>query len=116
MTHTNTKYRRRTSRHARIRSRIAGTATKPRLSVYRSNRQIYAQLIDDMAGHTLAATDSRAHPTGTLTEQATHVGTAIAAAAKQAGIESVVFDRGGFQYHGVVKAVAEAARAGGLTF
>ncbi len=105
----------RTKRHARIRARVSGTADRPRLSVYRSNTAVYAQLIDDVTGTTMAAADSRTQ-SGTKQEKATAVGTTIAAAATKAGVSSVVFDRGGFQYHGAIKAVAEGARANGLTF
>lgn len=113
---TNTKYSQRTKRHARIRARVQGTATKPRLCVFRSNRAIYAQLIDDTAGVTLAAADSRSNATGTMQEKAVLVGKTIAEAAKKQNIEYAVFDRGGFRYHGVVKAVADSARENGLTF
>ena len=106
----------RQNRHRRIRSRVVGTANKPRLCVYRSNRAIYAQIIDDVAGRTLAAADSRKQSESPKQEQATQVGTKIATAAKKLGIETVVFDRGGFQYHGAVAAVADAARAEGLAF
>lgn len=116
MTNMNTTYTQRSKRHKRIRARVQGTATKPRLAVFRSNRYVYAQLIDDVAGHTLTAADSRSVAAGSLSEQAVAVGTEVAKAAKKAGIETVVFDRGGFRYHGVVKAVADAAREGGLAF
>ena len=102
-------------RHARIRARVVGTAARPRLSVYRSNTEVYAQIIDDSAGTTIVAADSRVQ-SGTKQEKATAVGTALAQAATAAGITSVVFDRGGFQYHGTIKAVAEAARGAGLEF
>ncbi len=104
--------------HLRIRKNITGTETKPRLSVFRSNTDIYAQLIDDNSGKTLAAASSRdkdiAEAKGTKTEQAKKVGEAIAAKAGGLGITTCVFDRGGFLYHGRVKAVAEGAREGGL--
>lgn len=103
-------------RHSRIRAHISGTATKPRLSVYRSNRGVYAQLIDDVHSTTLAAVDSRQCSGDTLGARATAVGEAIAQLAQDKKITTVVFDRGGFQYHGVVRAVAEGARAGGLEF
>ena len=97
-----------------------GTATKPRLSVYRSNKEIYAQLIDDTNGVTLAATSSRdkelSKTKGTKSEIANQVGKAIAEKALKAGIESVAFDRGGNLYHGRVKSLAEGAREGGLKF
>lgn len=103
-------------RHKRLRSKISGTAVRPRLAVYRSNAYVYAQLIDDEAGKTIAAYDSRKVKSGTGVEKATVVGTEIAKKAKHAKIETVVFDRGGFRYQGIVAAVADAARAGGLTF
>ena len=102
-----------------MRKKTRGNSVRPRLAVFRSNRYIYAQVIDDEAGHTLAAASSRE---SSLQERrlsvdtATEVGKLVAARAKEAGIESVVFDRGGFPYHGRVKALAEAARAGGLVF
>jgi large subunit ribosomal protein L18 len=101
-------------RHARIRARVIGSATKPRLAVFRSNRFIYAQLINDETGTTVAAVDSRKVEGGTNVERAKAVGTAIAAAAKKAGLEAVVFDRGGFRYIGAIAAVADGAREGGL--
>ena len=105
-------------RHRRVRGKIAGTADRPRLAVFRSNRGIFAQLVDDDAGRTLASASwlgLKGH-TGTKTEQAAEVGKALAAAASKAGIESCVFDRGGYLYHGRVKALAEGAREGGLSF
>jgi large subunit ribosomal protein L18 len=99
----------------RIRGRIAGTAERPRLSVFRSNKAIYAQLIDDVTGHTLAAASSRGL-TGAPVEAGKQVGEALAERAKDAGVTSVVFDRNGYRYHGRVKAVAEGARSGGLQF
>ena len=110
-------------RKLRIRRRIRkvsfGTETRPRLSVFRSNKEIYAQLIDDNAGKTIAAASSRdkdIEVNGTKTEVATAVGKAIAEKAKKAGVETVAFDRGGNLYHGRVKALAEAAREAGLKF
>jgi large subunit ribosomal protein L18 len=103
-------------RHKRLRSKIAGTATTPRLSVYRSNKFVYAQLIDDETGKTLAAADSRSEKKGTAIEKAKAVGAEIAKKAQAAKIEAVVFDRGGFQYAGIVAALADAAREGGLKF
>lgn len=106
-------------RHFRLRKRLRGSAARPRLAVYRSNRYIYAQVIDDDAGRTLASASSSEGP---LRERSLTVGTAtevgklIATRAKDAGISSVVFDRGGLQYHGRVKALAEAAREEGLQF
>lgn len=104
-----------------IRSKIEGTAERPRMSIFRSNRDIYVQLINDRQGHTLAAASSRdadlaAHSKLNKTEQAKKVGEKVANVAKEAGITQVVFDRGGFLYHGRVKALADAARAGGLQF
>ena len=106
--------------HYRIRKRAVGVASKPRLSVYRSNSDIYAQLIDDENGNTLAAASSRdkdiAAQKVTKTEQSKLVGAAIARKASEIGVEKVVFDRGGFLYHGRIKALAEGAREGGLNF
>jgi large subunit ribosomal protein L18 len=106
-------------RQRRIRGKVTGTAERPRLAVFRSNRGIFAQLVDDESGRTLAGASwlglAKSFK-GSKTEQAAEVGKAIAAAAKQAGIESVVFDRGGYLYHGRVKALAEGAREGGLKF
>jgi large subunit ribosomal protein L18 len=102
---------------ARIRSRVFGTPEKPRLSVFRSNKQIYAQLIDDVHGKTLAAASSSAIGDKiNKTEQAAQVGKAIAEKAVQAGLSVVVFDRNGYLYHGRVKNLAEGAREGGLKF
>ena len=103
----------------RIRKVVYGTATKPRLSVFRSNKEIYAQLVDDVKGTTLVSVSSRdkdLETTGTKSETAKTVGKAIAEKAVKAGIESVVFDRNGFLYHGRVKALADAAREAGLKF
>jgi large subunit ribosomal protein L18 len=106
-------------RHRRVRKNVRGTAERPRLAVYRSNKGISAQLIDDLEGKTLAAASwlglAKSFK-GNKTEQAAEVGKALAAAAKQAGVESVVFDRGGNLYHGRVKALADGAREGGLNF
>lgn len=103
--------------HWRIRKKVAGTATKPRLNVYRSNKEIYCQLIDDVNGKTLAAATSlNAKLSGTKAEKAREVGKLIAEKAKALNIEAVVFDRGGYLYHGRVKALAEGAREGGLKF
>ncbi len=101
--------------HLRVRKKVNGTAERPRLNVFRSNKAIYCQLVDDTKGHTLAAAGSFGL-TGTKTEQATAVGKLIAERAKEAGIEVVVFDRGGYLYHGRVKALADGAREGGLKF
>ena len=107
-------------RHTRIRKRIHGTAERPRLAVYRSLAHIYAQVIDDDSGRTLAsASDVESglrDAAGTKSEVARQVGAAIAERAKAAGIEQVVFDRGGFEYGGRVRALADAAREGGLDF
>lgn len=105
----------RKKRHQRIRNKISGTAECPRLSVFRSNTNIYAQLIDDVAGVTLVSASSQDEK-GTKTEQAQAVGKAIAVKATEKGIKEVVFDRGGYAYHGRVKALAEAARENGLEF
>ncbi len=102
--------------HKRIRKKVMGTAERPRLSVFRSSKGIYCQVIDDIAGHTLAAATHKESEKATKTVQAQTVGTLIAEKAKAAGVTKVVFDRGGFLYHGRVKALAEAARAGGLEF
>jgi len=111
------KIKRRIRIKAHIRHRISGTAEKPRLSVYRSNAQIYAQIIDDGKGTTLAAASSlKIKDKMTKTEQAAKVGKLIAEAAKGAGVESVVFDRNGYLYHGRVKQLADAAREAGLKF
>lgn len=110
-----TKRNSRNKRHVRIRARVKGTTERPRLSVYRSNTSVYVQIIDDTVGQTLAAADSRAQ-SGTKQEKAEAVGTAVAQAAVAAGITAVVFDRGGFQYHGTIKAVADGARSAGLEF
>lgn len=109
-------------RHRRIRSRISGTAERPRLNVYRSLSHIYVQVINDEEGHTLVSASTLEKELApelegkTKKEQATVVGKAVAERAQAAGIDEVVFDRGGYPYHGRVKAVAEAAREGGLKF
>ena len=105
-------------RHKRVRKHIFGTAERPRLVVFRSNRGIAAQLIDDSAGRTLAAASSldMRSGKGTKSDQATEVGKLLAANAKKADVTAVVFDRGGYLDHGRVKALAEAAREGGLEF
>jgi large subunit ribosomal protein L18 len=104
----------------RIRKKISGTAEKPRLSVYRSNKQIYAQLIDDESGKTLLAASTKVktiyEAKEPKLEKSKKVGTLIAERAKEAGITTVVFDRNGYMYHGRVKALAEGAREGGLKF
>jgi len=101
--------------HMRVRKKVNGTAERPRLSVYRSNNAIYCQVINDLAGHTLAAATSVGLK-GNNSEQASEVGKMIAERAKAAGVSQVVFDRGGYLYHGRVKALAEGAREGGLQF
>jgi large subunit ribosomal protein L18 len=106
-------------RHRRVRGRVEGTAERPRLVVFRSNRGIEAQLVDDLAGKTLAAAswlNLKKSFKGDKTEQAAEVGKLLAANAKKANVESVVFDRGGYLYHGRVKALADSAREGGLKF
>ena len=116
----NTKLEQRQKIRYRIRKKVAGTATKPRLSIFRSNREIYAQLIDDENSQTLVAASSRdkdiAAQKGNKTEKSKLVGQSIARKAKELGIEAVVFDRGGNLYHGRVKAIADGAREGGLIF
>ena len=109
----------RLKRHKRIRGKISGTAERPRLSIFRSNKNIYAQLIDDVAGVTLASAsslDENVSEDATKVEQATAVGKAIAEAAKAKNISTVVFDRSGYLYHGRVQALADAARENGLEF
>jgi large subunit ribosomal protein L18 len=109
-------------RHARVRKHIAGSPERPRLNVFRSLTSIYAQVIDDISGHTMVSASSidnelRTKMKGlTKTEQAKQVGKVIAERAKEKGIETVVFDRGGYRYTGRIKALAEAAREGGLKF
>lgn len=110
-------------RHLRVRAKVSGTAQRPRLNVFRSSAHIYAQVIDDVAGHTLVAASSldadvldKLTDSKTKSDKAAAVGAVIGERAKAAGIDSVVFDRGGYRYHGRVKAVAEAAREAGLTF
>ncbi|WP_373057116.1 50S ribosomal protein L18 [Zunongwangia sp. H14] len=114
------KEKRRQKIKKRIRRDISGTESRPRLSVFRSNKEIYAQIIDDVAGKTLAAASSRdkeiSDAANSKMEQATLVGKTIAEKAKQAGIETISFDRGGYLYHGRVKSLAEGAREGGLKF
>ena len=113
-----TKRQQRLRRRRRVRARVVGTAERPRLSVYRSNRGIFAQLIDDRAGNTLAAVNWTEADLRKLTasDQAKKAGEVLAERAKAAGIESCVFDRGGYQYHGRVRALADGAREGGLRF
>ena len=112
-----TKRQARLRRHRRVRGKLAGTAERPRLVVFRSNRGISAQLVDDATRCTLAAASWKTvGSSGSKTEQASAVGKALAGAAKKAGIEACVFDRAGYLYHGRVKALAEGAREGGLQF
>ena len=106
----------RAKRHNRLRHKVSGTAARPRLAVFKSNTAIYAQLIDDTTGKTLAAVDSRKEKKGTQLEKAKVVGAGIAKQAAEHKITEVVFDRGGFRYQGVVAALADAAREGGLKF
>ena len=115
---TLTKREARARRHRRVRGKISGTAERPRLVVFRSNRGVFAQLVDDEAGRTLASARWTAlgGASGSKTDQAREVGKALAASAKKAGIEHAVFDRAGYLFHGRVKALAEGAREGGLQF
>ena len=101
---------------ARIRGRISGTPERPRLCVFRSNKQIYAQVIDDIAGNTLVSASSKGITEGTKSEIAAKVGEAVAKKALEAGINTVVFDRNGFLFHGRVKSLVDGARKGGLKF
>ena len=113
-----TKPARRLKRRRRVRAKVHGTAERPRISVFRSNRGIFAQLIDDEAGRTLAAvnwTESELRPLSPM-QQAARAGALLAERARAAGIETAVFDRGGYKYHGRVKALADGAREGGLHF
>ena len=103
-------------RHRRIRAKVIGTKERPRLSVFRSNQHIYVQLIDDSKGQTLASFDDRKIKKGKKVEKAKEIGLAIAKKALEKKIKKAVFDRGGYKYHGQVKAVAEGAREGGLVF
>ena len=110
------KIDRRNKIKARIRGRISGTAARPRMTVFRSNKQIYVQLVDDLAGKTLVAASSKGIETGNKTEIAAAVGENIAKKALEAGITTVVFDRNGYLFHGRVKSLADAARKAGLKF
>ena len=109
-----TKRAGRLRRHRRVRKKVSGASARPRLAVFRSNRHIYAQLIDDVAAATLVAASDAEVGTGSPTERAKAVGELIASRAKDAGIDRAVFDRGGRRYHGRVAAVADGAREGGL--
>jgi large subunit ribosomal protein L18 len=113
-----TPQQRRLRRRRRVRARVTGTAERPRLSVYRSNKGVFAQLIDDRKGHTVAAVNWIEPELKSLTAsaQAQKAGELLAERAKAAGVDTCVFDRGGYQYHGRVKALAEGAREGGLKF
>jgi large subunit ribosomal protein L18 len=113
-----TKPGQRLRRRRRVRAKVRGTAERPRISVFRSNRGIFAQLIDDDSGRTLAAVNWTENELRSLDpmEQAKQAGQRLAERAKQAGVQSAVFDRGGYQYHGRVQALADGAREGGLTF
>jgi large subunit ribosomal protein L18 len=113
-----TSNQRRLRRRRRVRSRVTGTAERPRLSVFRSNKGVFAQLIDDRQGHTVAAVNWIEPDLRKLTasDQAKKAGELLAERAKKAGVETCVFDRGGYQYHGRVKALADGAREGGLAF
>jgi large subunit ribosomal protein L18 len=116
---TLTKREARERRHRRIRGKVRGIAERPRLAVFRSNRGIFAQLVDDDSGRTVASANWLSLAKGfkgTKVEQATEVGKALGKAAKAAGVETCVFDRGGYLYHGRVKALAEGAREEGLRF
>ena len=110
------KTQRRNKIKARIRGKINGTAARPRLCVFRSNKQIYAQLIDDVAATTLVSASSKGITEGTKSEIAAKVGEAVAKKAIEKGIETVVFDRNGFLFHGRIKSLADGARKGGLKF
>jgi large subunit ribosomal protein L18 len=113
-----TRDAKRLRRRRRVRAKVRGSAERPRLAVFRSNKGVQAQLIDDVAGHTLAAvnwTEDELKELGRM-EQATRAGALLAERAKSAGVESVVFDRGGYRYHGRVKALADGAREAGLRF
>ncbi|MBD5316191.1 MAG: 50S ribosomal protein L18 [Bacteroides sp.] len=111
-----TKIQRRNKIKARIRGRVSGTAQRPRMSVFRSNKQIYVQLVDDLAGTTLVSASSKGIAEGNKSEIAAKVGAEIARKALEAGITEVVFDRNGYLFHGRVKSLADAAREGGLKF
>jgi len=109
----------RSRRHTRVRKRVRGTSDRPRLAVFRSNKYIYAQVIDDNEARTLAAASSQESDLRSNTlniDTASQVGTLVASRAKDAGVENVVFDRGGFKFHGKIKALADAAREEGLEF
>ncbi|MEJ7812576.1 MAG: 50S ribosomal protein L18 [Gemmatimonadaceae bacterium] len=111
-----TRAERRYQRHLRVRKKISGTAERPRLVVYRSLKHIYAQVVDDATGRTLAAASDLGVAEGKKGDRSLDVGKQVAARAKDAGITRVIFDRAGYRYHGRVKAVADGAREGGLEF
>ena len=111
-----TKQERRNKIKTRIRGKVSGTAERPRMTVFRSNKQIYVQLVDDSEGKTLVSASSKGMEEGTKTELAAKVGQAIAEKALAEGITEVVFDRNGYLFHGRVKSLADAARNGGLKF
>jgi large subunit ribosomal protein L18 len=112
---TTSKQQHRARRHARIRAKVSGTPERPRVSVFKSNRNLQVQVIDDVAHRTLLRGTPPAKAKGTKIEQAKAVGSELAKAMKEKGIERAVFDTGGFKYHGRVKAVAEGLREGGIT-
>jgi len=116
MSTTAIKKEKRNRRHARVRAKVSGTADRPRLSVFRSNRFLYAQVINDEQGKTLCALDTRKVTGENARARANALGEKIAEMAKKAGVEQVVFDRGGFLYTGSIKEFADSARKGGLTF
>jgi large subunit ribosomal protein L18 len=115
-----TKNQKRLRIKSRIRKVVSGTEARPRLAVFRSNKEIYAQVVDDVTGNTISAASSRdkdiSSAKGTKSEIATLVGKSVAEKALKAGVETIAFDRGGYQYHGRVKSLAEGAREGGLKF
>lgn len=113
---TQQKTAKRTARHARIRARVSGTAARPRLAVFRSNKFLYAQLINDETATTLLAADTRSEKGASAKERATSMAKTLAKKAQDAGIEAVVFDRGGFTYQGTIAAFADASREAGLKF
>ena len=116
MNQISTKTQKRTRRHARIRSTIKGTEARPRVSIFKSNTELYAQLIDDTKSVTLASASTKDVKKGTLKERAVEAGKMLADKAKEKGVGTVVFDRGGFTYIGIIKDFADSARANGLAF
>jgi large subunit ribosomal protein L18 len=120
MSTANSRTSARQKRHSRLRLRVAGTAERPRLAVFRSINQIYAQVIDDASGHTIASASSLEASlrggAGTKTERAKRVGSLVGERARAAGVDRVVFDRAGFKYHGRIRSLAEGARESGLEF